>query len=54
MARRAGQNDVTGRIRPAGRRLPDGDVDLSVSMATNKMAAILIKKDQFEFNITNY
>ena len=26
MARRAGQNDVTGRIRPAGRRLPDGAI----------------------------
>ena len=26
MARRARQNDVTGRIRPAGRRLPDGDL----------------------------
>ena len=24
MARRAGQNDVAGRIRPSGRRLPDG------------------------------
>ena len=23
MAKRAGQNDVTGRIRPAGLRLPD-------------------------------
>ena len=27
MARRAGQNEVTGRIRPAGRRLPDGGLD---------------------------
>ena len=27
MARRAGQNDVTGRIRPTGRRLPDGELD---------------------------
>ena len=24
MARLAGQNDITGRIRPVGRRLPDG------------------------------
>ena len=27
MARRARQNDVTGRIRPAGRRLPDGGIN---------------------------
>ena len=26
MARLAGQNDITGRIRPVGRRLPDGDL----------------------------
>ena len=55
MARRAGQNDVTGRIRPAGRRLPDGAVLLQMRQTEQQlqqqMLQLMLQQQQLQAQV---